>query len=71
MTDKPRWASVTLPTRPKTPPTPLCDDMPTEVLKCNCGRMWASADAKAQHIEQAHDGVEPKEKKLRAALDAS
>jgi hypothetical protein len=61
MTNKPPWALSTLPIRPKTPPTPLCDVLPPEVLTCACGRMWASADAKARHIEQAHGGVEPEE----------
>jgi len=61
MTDKTPWAHNTPPVRPKTPPAPLCDVLPAEVLTCACGRMWASAEAKARHIEQAHGGVEPEE----------
>ncbi len=58
---KPLWTPITPPVRPKTTPPPLYDVLPAEVLTCVCGRMWASADAKAQHIEQEHGGVEPEE----------
>ncbi len=58
---KPPWAISTPPIRPRTPPTPLCDVLPTVILTCACGRMWASALAKAQHIEHVHGGVEPEE----------
>ncbi len=58
---KPPWALSTPPVRPKTTPPPLCDVLPAEVLKCACGRLWASTLAKARHVEQEHGGVEPEE----------
>ncbi len=45
--------------RAKAPPAPLVNELPATCFRCRCGRLWASAAAKAQHVEQAHGGVEP------------